>query len=152
MLILDSPRNRLERKRPEQVGEDLEAAAAGSRGVEGPGLERVTLGEVVGCGWWLLSWGGAGGAVVEAPPAPCLAQLWLAAVGVEYGSAEHRTLGRQQDSSMRGWARSAGVAQGWRRGVSSDGSRRWQGMRWGQRRQLWKQGLGGQVERGRAAC
>lgn len=54
---------------------------------------------------------------MEASRVPGLAQLWLAAVGVEYCSAERRALGREQDSSMG--AQCSGGGRG--------GSRRWQG-------------------------
>lgn len=74
---------------------------------------------------------------MQAPPARCLAQLWLAAVGVEYCSAEQRALGREQ-------GRSKGAQ-------CSGGSRRGSWPRWGRIRSLWKQGLRGPTERGRAA-
>lgn len=74
---------------------------------------------------------------MQALPAPCLAQLWLAAVGVEYCSAEQRALGREQGSSKGAHC--------------SDGSKRGSWPRWGRMRSLRKQGLRGPTERGRAA-
>lgn len=77
------------------LGDDLEVRPDRSQGINGTWTGESDPG---GAGRLWLAVFVPGGAIVEASPAPCLAKLWLAAVGVEYCSAERRALGRKQDS------------------------------------------------------